>query len=58
MALALDLGDITQSDSPLTFAMGLFPNDTIWYERNGGRFTKQIPLWRRRWSNPLDAVRS
>jgi hypothetical protein len=31
MAFALDLGNITQSENSLVFAIGLFRNTTIWY---------------------------
>ncbi len=61
LAFALDLGNITQSESPLVFAIGLFRDTTIWYSNDfGGKSWQmdQISLWRRRWNNILDAVRS
>ena len=55
MAFALDLGNTTQSDSPLAFAIGLFLNSSILY---GAGWVPQVSLWQRRWSDIWDAVRS
>jgi len=61
MAFALDMGNITQSENHLVFAIGLFRTTIIWYDPTGGGYPstyEQIPLWRNRWSNIWDAVRS
>jgi hypothetical protein len=64
MAFALDMGNITQSENPLVFAMGLFRNESIWYAPNGAslkgssqsKWMGQKPLWQRRWGDIPDAV--
>ena len=59
MAFALDMGDITQSEDPLVFAIGLFRNVTISYRDSGliGRqWVERISPWQSRWSNIWDAV--
>ena len=65
MAFALDMGNITQSENPLVFAIGLFRGTIIYYDPSGVwspyeveyEQTMQRPLWRNRWSNISDAVR-
>jgi len=59
-ALPVDLGNITQSENPLVFAIGLFIDIAIFYVPGSSRGlmppVKQISLWRRRWGNTWDAL--
>jgi len=63
MAFALDLGNITQSENPLVFAMGLFMDPAIYYLPCRASTTEVMhmahrSLWQCRWGNIWEAVRS
>jgi len=55
-ALAMDLGNMTRTTSPLVLALGLVRDPVMTYTKSGGIPQNRSSLWITRWANAGDAV--